>query len=186
MPSPLPQDSVRKRPQFPLEDDPNPNDPYSRDIGLLSIPQTAIYPGREPSPEHLAHILSGLVEQEESAATPSTLYVSSSADRDLENPILSVVSGLVNASPPSGHSRTPSDASSTCSRTSRKYLKVKIPTLERRGENFYVQKVEVDLKPDQALTETIRGIYKLWKADRGDEIDKHQFLKVVQMAIEDF
>ena len=109
--------------------------------------------------------------------TPPTLDIPSTTDRDLGD--------LINASPPSGYSRTPSDASSTCSRSSHRSLKVQIPTLERRGEDFYVQRVEVDQKPDQALTETIKGIYKLWKAERGDEIDKYQFLGVVQKAIED-
>lgn len=63
---------------------------------------------------------------------------------------------------------------------------MRIPTLQRRGGDFYVQKAEVDQEPDLALTGAIRGIYKLWKAERGDEIDKYQFLKVVQNAIEDF
>ena len=142
-PSPHPQDGARKRPQFPLEDDPNPNDPYHREVDLISIPQTTIYPGREPSPEQLAHLLSGLVEQERNS--PPTLDIPSSADREL-----------------------------------------KIPSLERRGEGFHVQESEVDRTPDHALTDAIRGVYKLWKADRGDEIDKYQFLKVVQKAIEEF
>ena len=43
----------------------------------------------------------------------------------------------------------------------------------------------MDQKPDRALTETIRGIHKLRKAERGDEIDKYQFLVVVQKAIKD-
>lgn len=183
MPSPLPQDSVRKCLQFPLDDDPNPNDPCSQDLGLLSIPQTVVYPGRGPSPEHLAHLLSCLPERETSVPTPPTLEIPCSYPEEATVP---VVSDLFSTSPPSGHSRTPSDASSTSSRSSRKSLKVRIPTLERRGEDFYVQKVDVDQKPDQALTDTIRGIYKLWKAERGDEIDKYQFLRVVQKAIEDF
>ncbi|KAF9651379.1 hypothetical protein BDM02DRAFT_3110817 [Thelephora ganbajun] len=186
VPSPLPQDGVSKRPQFPLEDDPNPNDPYHQDIDLLTIPQTAIYPGRGPSPEHLTHLLSGLVGPEMSIPTPPTLEIPFSADREPEESTVSVVSDLISISPRSGHSRMPSDASSTSSRSSRKSLKVKIPVLERRGEDFYVQKIEVDQKPDHALTETIKGVYKLWKADRGDEIDKYQFLKVVQKAIAEF
>ena len=139
-----------------------------------------IYPGREPSPEHLANLLSGLVEQEGTINTPPTLDIPSNADRDLED-----TGDLISTFPPSSLSRTPSDASSTSSRSSRKFLKVKIPTLERRGEDFYVQKIEVNQKPDLALTETMKGIYKLWKAERGDEVDKYQFLKVVQNAIED-
>ena len=183
VPSPLPQDGVSKRPQIQaLEDDPNPNDPYHQDIDLLSIPQTMIYPGREPSPEQLAHLLSGLIEQEQSASTPPTLDIPSSADRDPEEFTISAVEDPISRP---GHSRAPSVASSTSSRSSRKSLKVRIPTLERRGDGFYVQKVEVDRKPDHALTEAIKGIYKLWKADRGDEIDKYQFLKVAQQAIED-
>ena len=186
VPSPLPQDGVKKRPQFHLEDDPNPNDPYHQDTDLLNIPQTMIYPGREPSPEQLAHLLSGLLEEEQSFRTPPTLDIPSSADRDLDESTISIASDLIATSPRSGHSRTPSDAGSTSSRSSRKSLKVKIPTLERRGEDFYVQKVDIDQKPDQALTDAIKGIYRLWKAERGDEIDKYQFLKVVQNAIEDF
>lgn len=180
IPSPLPQDGLRKPPQFSSEGDPNPNDPYSQEVGLLSIPQTAIYPGREPSPEHLAHLLSGLVEREGDVLTPPTLDIPSTADRDLEESTIPVVS----ASPSSRHSRAPSDVSSICSRSSRKSLKVRIPTLERRDEDFCVQKVEVDQEPDHLLTETIKGIYRLWKAERGDEIDKYQFLKVVQKSIE--
>jgi hypothetical protein len=179
VPSPPPQDSVRKRPQFALEDDPNPNDPDYQGIGLLSIPLTTIYPGREPSPEHLAHLLSGLVEHEGSVPTSPTLDIPSNADLDLEKSIIPITSL------PSGHSRAPSVSSSTSSRSSRKSLRVKIPTLERRGEDFYVQKVEVNQRPDQALEETMRGIYKLWKAERGDEVDKYQFLKVIQNVIED-
>lgn len=186
IPSPLPQDGVKERPQYALADDPNPNDPYNQDVDLLSIPHTMIYPGREPSPEQLAHLLSGLAEQEENFTTPPPLDIPPSSDRDLEDSTVFVVSDLISASPRSSHSRTPSDAGSTSSRSSRKSLKVKIPTLERRGEDFYVQKFEVDQKRDQALTEAIKGVYKLWKAERGDEIDKHQFLKVVQTAIEDF
>jgi len=179
VPSPLPQDGARKRPQFPSEDDPNPNDPYyHREVDLLSIPQATIYPGREPSPEQLAHLLSGLVEHEGNVPTPPTLDTPFSVDRELE--------GSTNISPRSGHSRTRSDASSTSSRSSRNSLKVKIPSLERRGEEFCAQKVEADRTPDHALTDAIRGVYKLWKADRGDEIDKYQFLKVVQNAIEEF
>ena len=186
VPSPLPQDGVKKRQPFPLEEDPNPNDPYHQDIDLLTIPHTTIHPGREPSAEHLAHLLSGLVEREGGTSTPPTIGTPSSVDRELEESTASVVSDLVSISPQSGHSRTRSDASSTSSRSSRKSLKVKIPTLDRRGEDFYVQKIEVDKKPDHALTETIKGIYRLWKAERGDEIDKYQFLKVVQKAIEEF
>lgn len=145
-----------------------------------------IYPGREPSPEQLAHLLSGLVEEEQNFRTPPTPDFPSNVERDLEESTISVVSDLISASPQSSHSRTPSDAGSTSSRSSRKSLKVKIPTLERRGKDCYVQKVDVDQKPDQALTDTIKGIYQLWKAQRGDEIDKYQFLKVVQNAIEDF
>lgn len=186
VPSPLPPDAIKKRPQFPLEDDPNPRDPYDQDIDLLTIPQTTIYPGREPSPEQLANLLSGLVEQERNLPTPPTLDTLLSADRELEASTVTAVSGLVSISPQSGHTRTRSDAGSTSSRSSRKSLRVKIPSLERHGEGFYVRKVDVDQKPDHALVETIKGIYKLWKAERGDEIDKHQFLKVVQHAIEEF
>ena len=167
-----------------MEDDPNPNDPYHQDVDILTIPQTTIYPGREPSPEQLAHILSGLVEQEQSFPTPPTLDVPFSDD--FEDSAIPTASDLTTITPQSSVSRTPSEAGSTSSRSSRKSLKVKIPTLERRGEDFYVQKVEVDQKPDHALTEAIKGIYKLWKAERGDEIDKYQFLRVVQSAIEDF
>lgn len=185
VPSPLPQDGVRKRPQLPLEGDPNSNDPYNQGIDLLTIPQATIYPGREPSPEQLAHILSGLVEREGSFPTPPTLDTPFSPDREFEGPTVSIVSDLINISPQSGLSRALSDASSTSSRSSRKSLKVKIPTLERRGEDFYVQEAEVDQQPDHALTEAIKGIYRLWKAERGDEIDKYQFLKVVRTAIEE-
>ena len=176
VPSPLPQDGVKKRQQLDLDDDPNPNDPYHQDVDLLSIPYTTIHPGREPSPEHLAHLLSGLVEPESSIPTPPTL----------DTPLSERDGSTVSVSPPSGHSRTHSGASSTSSRSSRKSLKVKIPTLERRGEDFYVQKVNIDQRSDQALTETIKGIYRLWKAERGDEIDKYQFLKLVQKATEEF
>ena len=186
VPSPLPQDGVRKRPQLPLEDDPSPNDPYHQEIDLLSIPQAVIYPGREPSPEQLAHLWSGLIQQERSFPTPPTLDTPFTADRELEEPTVSAVSDLISISPQLGHSMTRSDASSTSSRSFRKSPKVKIPTLERRGENFCAQKVGVDQKPDHALTEAIKGIYKLWKAERGDEIDKCQFLDVVQKAIEEF
>jgi len=186
VPSPLPQDGVGTHPQLPLEDDPNPSDPYHQDIDLLTIPHTTIYPGREPSPEQLAHLLSGLVERKRSTPTPLTLDTPFSADRELEESTISVVGDLVNISPQSGHSRTRSGASPTSSRSSRKSLKAKIPTLERRGEESRVQKVEMDRKSDHALTETIRGIYGLWKADRGGEIDKYQFLKVVQEAVEEF
>ena len=186
VPSPLPQDGGRKRPQLPLEDDPNPNDPCHQVVDLLSIPQAVIYPGREPSPDQLAYLLAGLVEQERSFPTPPTLDTPFTADRELEESAVSAVSDLINISPQSGHSRTRSDASSTSSRSSRKSLKVKIPTPERRGEDFYVQKAEVDQKSDRALTETIKGIYKLWRAERGDETDKLQFLDVVQKAIEEF
>lgn len=186
VPSPIPEGGVKKRKQFPLEEDPNPNDPYHQDIDLLTIPQTTIYPGREPSAEQLAHLLSGLIERDGSTSTPPTIGTPFSVDRELEESAVSVVSDLVSISPQSGHSRTRSDASSTSSGSSRKSLKVKIPALERRGEDFYVQKVEVDQKPDHALTETIKGIYRLWKAERGDEIDKYQFLKIVQKAIEEF
>ena len=182
LPSPLPEDGVKRRQQLPLEDDPNPNDPYHQDADLLAIPQTTIYPGREPSPEHLAHLLSGLMETESNLPTPPTLGTPFSDDRELDESTVSIAS----VSPQSGLSRARSDASSTSSRSSRKSLKVKIPTLERRGEGFHVQEVELDLKPDHALTETIKGIYKLWKAERGEEIDKYQFLKVVQNAIEEF
>jgi len=185
IPSPLPQDSVRKRPQFPLEEDPNPNDPCHQDVDLLSIPQTLIYPGREPSPEQLAHLLSGLVEQETSIPTPPTLDTPTSADHDPEESTVSIVSDLASISPQSGHSRTRSDTSSTSSRSPRKSPKAKISTLERLGEGFYVQKAEVDREPDHVLTETIKGIYKLWKANRGDESNKYQFLKVVQKAVEE-
>ena len=186
VPSPLPDAGVKKRQPFPLEEDPNPNDPYHQDIDMLSIPHAMIYPGREPSPEQLAHLLSGLIDREGSTSTPPTLDTPSSVDRELEESAVSVASGLASFSSQSGHSRSHSDASSVSSRSSRKSLKVKIPTLERRGEDFYVQKVEADLKPDHALTETIKGIYRLWKAERGDEIDKYQFMKVVQKAIEEF
>jgi len=179
VPSPLPQDGVRTRPQLPLEDDPNPSDPYHQDIDLLTIPQTTIYPGREPSPEQLAHLLSGLVERKRS--TPLTLDTPFSADPELEESTISVVSDLISISPHPGRSRTRSGASSTSSRSSRKSPGVKIPTLERR-----VQKVETDQMSDHALTEAIKGIYELWKADRGGDIDKYQFLKVVQKAIEEF
>jgi hypothetical protein len=169
-----------------LEEDPNPNDPYHQDIDLLSIPQAAFYPGREPSPEQLSYLLSGLVDQERSISTPPTLATPFSVGHELEEPTVPVVADFSSISPQSSLSRTRSDASSTSSRSSRKSLKVKIPALERRGEDFYVQKVEVDQKPDHALTETIKGIYKLWKAQRGDEIDKFQFMQVVQKAIEEF
>jgi len=175
IPSPLPEDGVKKRQQLRLEDDPNPNDPYHQDTDLLTIPYATIHPGREPSPEHLAHLLSNLVEPESSIPTPPTL----------DTPFSEPEESTTSISPPSGHSRTPSNASSTSSRSSGKSLKVKIPTLERRGEDFYVQKVEVEQKFDHALTETIKGIYKLWKAERGDEIDKYQFLKLVQKATEE-
>ena len=183
VPSPRPEDGVKKRQQLNLEEDPNPNDPYHQDADLLTIPCTTIHPGREPSPEHLAHLLSGLVEPESRIPTPPTLHTPFS---EREGSTVSVASDLVSVSTPSGLSRTPSDAGSTSSRSSRKSLKVKIPTLERRGEDFYVQKVEVDQKSDHALTEAIKGIYKLWKAERGDEIDKYQFLKLVQTATEEF
>ena len=176
IPSPLPEDGVKKRQQLGLEDDPNPNDPYHQDVDLLTIPYTTIHPGREPSPEHLAHLLSGLVEPESSIPTPPTL----------DTPVSELGGSTASISPPSGHSRTHSVASSTSSRSSRKSLKVKIPALERRGEDFYVQKVDVDQKSDHALTEAIKGIYRLWKAERGDEIDKYQFLKLVQKATEEF
>ena len=185
VPSPLPPDAAEKRPQFPLEDDPNPNDPYYRDVDLLTIPQATIYPGREPSPEQLAHLLSGLVEQERNPPTPPTLDALLSTDRELEESTVSAVSDLISISPQSGHTTARSDAGSASSRSSRKSLKVKIPSLERRDEDPHVRKVNADLKPDHALTETIRGIYKLWGAGRGDGIDKCQFLKVVQQAIEE-
>ena len=38
----------------------------------------------------------------------------------------------------------------------------------------------------EAGDSTIKGIYMLWKAERGDEIGKVQFLKVIQSAIEEF
>ena len=158
VPSPLPQDGVKERPQYALEDDPNPNDPYRQDVDLLSIPQTMIYPGREPSPEQLAHLLSGLVEQEQNFSTPPPVDIPSNNDRDLVGSAVSVVSDLISTSP--------SDAGSTSSRSSRKSLKVKVPALERRGEDFCARKLEVDQKPDQALTEAIKGVYKLWKAER--------------------
>jgi len=178
VPSPLPQDGVRKRPQLSLEDDPNPNDPSYQGIDLLNIPQAVIYPGREASPDQLAHLLSGLIERERSFPTPPTLDTPFTADHELEESTVSAVSNLISISPRL-------DASPT-SRSSRKSLKANISTSERPSEDLWVQKVEVDQKPDHALTETIKGIYKLWKAERGDEIDKHQFLDVVQKAIEEF
>ena len=185
VPSPLPQDGIRKRPQLPLENDPNPNDPYYQDVDFLSIPQAVIYPGREPSPDQLAHLLSGLVEQERSFPTPPTLDTPFTADRELEESTAPAVSDLISISPQSDHSGARYDASSTSSRSSRKSPRVKIPTIECRSEG-HVQKVEVGQEPDHALTETIKGIYKLWKAERGHEVDKYQFLNVVQKAIEEF
>ena len=185
VPSPLPQDGVRKRLQLPLENDPNPNHPYYQDINLLSIPQAVIYPGREPSPDQLAHLLSGLVEQERSFPTPPTLDTPFTADRELEESTAPAVSDLISISPQSDHSGARSDANSTSSGSSWKSPRVKMPTLECRSGD-HVQKVEVGQEPDRALTETIKGIYKLWKAERGHEIDKYQFLNVVQKAIEEF
>ena len=98
--------------------------------------------------------MSGLVEREGSALTFLTLEILPSVNRDLKEPTISVVNN-------SRLRSTTPDASLTFSRSSRERLNVKIPTLEHLGEDLYVQKVEMDQKPDQGLIETIGGIYNL-------------------------
>lgn len=171
----MPDKGFRK-PQY-IGEDANPNDPNVPANVVLTIPTSTVYPGRTASPEALAHILSTLVR--DSPSTP---------------PSAGTPLGILPeyGSSPS-HSATLLESGQRSSR--RRSLEMDIAKLKhprpvslnglssimRRGGDAH--HFDSGDESDAALTETIRGVYRLWKAQTKNS-DKEQFLRVVRDVVE--
>jgi hypothetical protein len=171
-PSPLPDQ--RRQSLYSLED-PNPNDPNAAHNEVLSIPMSTFYPGRQPSPSILAHLLNSLSPREQPyTGTPPTSDTPSEQDSTtIVNDIDSEVEVLKEIRDTRLHKPSPLKLNDSS------------PIILQNGNDCQLL-LQADCIEGGNIVfkDVIQGVYRLWKMQGSGKDGKEQFLRLVQEAIE--